>query len=93
MTKKEFVLLASRALSLILVIWSVGSLVYVPGPLFSMLHYRSISMRTASQNFYYTYDFITVLMRLVLAGGLFLAAIWFYRCGPDIEKFLLPSDD
>lgn len=93
MTKKEFVQLASRALSLNLVVWSVASLVYVPGPAFSMLHYRSISVRTASQDFYYTYDFITVLTRLVLAGGLFLAAIWFYRCGPDIEKFLLPSED
>ena len=39
MTKKEFVLLASRALSLNLVFWSVGSLVYVPGPLLE--HFRA----------------------------------------------------
>jgi hypothetical protein len=93
MTKKELIQLASRALSLNLVIWSVASIVYVPSPLFAMLHYRNMASRTASQDYFYTYDFITLFTRLLLAAGLFMAAVWFYRCGPTIENFLSPSEE
>jgi len=91
MTKKELVQLASRALALNLVIWSVASFVYVPAPLFAMLHYRNIPSRMPAQDYVYTHDFITLFTRLILAAGLFIAAVWFYRCGPTIEAFLSPS--
>ena len=93
MSRKALVQLASRALALNLVIWAVGGLAYIPSPFFSLLHHRAIEGRTAYQDYLYTSDFIAVMSRLVLSTGLFIAAVWFYRCGPKIETFLSPSEE
>jgi hypothetical protein len=93
MTKKGFVQIASRALALNLVIWSVVELVYIPGHVFSIAHYVNIQGRSPSQEYFLWSDIIVLLSRVVLCAALFLASVWVYRCGPSIEAFLSPSEE
>jgi len=93
MSRKAFVPLASRALSLNLVIWAVAGLVYVPAHFFSALHYRNMGVRTPRVEYLYILDLILILSHLVLSVGLFIASVWVYRCGPSIEGFLSPSEE
>ena len=90
MPKKQIVLIASRAISLYLVFWSLGNLANVPSLLFAISNYAgSVS---SGQNFLYKLHLIQLLDQLGLSVGLFLAAVWTYRCGPKIEAFLSPSE-
>ena len=86
MSKKQVVLVASRAIALYLILWSLGNLGSVPALVFSVTH-------EPAQSFVYRYHLVLLSSQVVLSIGLFLAAVWTYRCGPKIEAFLSPSED
>ena len=91
MSKKEVVLIASRAVALYLVFWSLGNLGNIPGLVFAMSHY-AVLPPSPGRDYMYQYHVIEFSSRIVLTVGLFLAAVWIYRCGPKIERFLSPDN-
>jgi hypothetical protein len=93
MSNKELVQIASRALSLNLVVWSAANLAFIPSEAFSFFHYFRMQDRTSGQDYLLEYDALLVVCRLILCIGLFVASIWIYRCGPDIYRFLAPSEE
>jgi len=93
MSRKAFIQIASRAVALNLVMTSLVWLTVIPVRMHAVLHYRSIVPRTPAQDFLYTNDFLLLVSYIVISGGLFIAAIWLYRCGPKIEAFLSPSEE
>ena len=92
MSKKELVLIASRAIALYLIFWSLGNLANIPALVFAISHYTG-QPSSAGQNYLYKYQLIQLLSHIVLTIGLFVAAVWIYRCGPQIEAFLSPSEN
>jgi hypothetical protein len=94
MSRKDGVLLASRALALILTMWALGELSYLPVHLYSFLHYiqdESIlvtSPRTQYLRHYYLIDLGFLIIRI---AGFALTARWLYRKGPEIDELFLPS--
>jgi hypothetical protein len=54
MTKKEAVRLASRTLALLLVVWALSDLSYIPTTAFSLSHYRVDTPLTPTQQHYQT---------------------------------------
>ncbi len=92
MPKKELVLIASRAISLYLVFWSLGNLGNIPSLLFAISHYSS-QPSSPGQDYVYKFHLIQFISQIVVSTGLFLAAVWTYRCGPKIEAFLSPSEN
>jgi len=93
MSRKQFIQIASRAVSLNLLMTSFAWLAMVPVRMYAVLHYRNISARTPSQDYAYTDDFILLISYIGISAGLFLAGVWIYRCGPKIEAFLSPSEE
>jgi hypothetical protein len=93
MTKKALIQLASRALAMNLAIWSVVDLAYMPAYVFAIAHHATAKNASAWENYMYHYDFILLVTRIVLSAGLFVAAVWIYRCGPEIENFLTPEEE
>jgi hypothetical protein len=91
-TKKELVQIASRAISLYLVFWSLGNLVAVPSILFAVSHYAGQPAST-TQDYAHKFYLIDLVGHRAVSVGLFLAAVWTCRCGPKIEAFLSPSPD
>ena len=92
MSKKALVLIASRAIALYLVFWSLGNLATVPPLIFAISHYTG-QPASPAQDYLYTYHLIQLSTQIVISAALFLAAVWTYRCGPKIEAFLSPSEN
>ena len=57
MTKRALVQLASRALALNLLLWSIYSFMYIPVYSFSLSHYARLTPTSASQEYLYRYYF------------------------------------
>ena len=92
MSKKELVQIASRAIALYLVFWSLGNLGNVPAILFAISHYAA-QPASPAQDYLNRYYLIQISSQLVVSVALFIAAVWTYRCGPTIERFLSPSEN
>jgi hypothetical protein len=93
MTKKGFVQIASRALALNMVMWSVAELALVPARVFSVAHYLNFQGRSPSQEYFLRDEIIWLLSHVVLSAAIFIASVWVYRCGPSVEAFLSPSEE
>lgn len=86
MTKKEGMLLASRALALYLLCWGFSDITYLPQELLSARHHYG------SHDYWLTYYSIELTFRIVRIVGLFAAALWLYSCGKPVESFFFPHE-
>lgn len=86
MTKKEGVLLASRALTLYLLCWGLSDLTYLPQELLSARHHYG------THDYWLTYYCIELSFRTVRIIALFAAAMWLYSCGKQVEAFFFPHE-
>lgn len=84
MTRKDAVLLASRAFALYSIVWGLTDVTILPQVLFD-LHRSLIGSSTWT---YYRIDATFYLVRIV---GLFAAAVWLLKAGQGIQNFLLPE--
>jgi len=94
MTRREIVLLVSRALAVIQLITACIEISYLPGYLISLHHYTSrIDAGTAVASDYYfkSYDQVSLAMLFGRIAGLFLFTYLLLKCGPWLERFLLPN--
>jgi len=85
MSKKELVLLASRAFALLLIVWAASDVTYLPERLFEFLHYvtrRSVLQQHDYLSSYYLLATALIVLRII---ALFVAAAAFWKCGPRIE--------
>ena len=94
MTRKEAVVLVSRALSLLWGGCAVDDVTYLPERLHSFLHYAN---RDAELGFPGSDSYLAGSYRLEV-GMLFLRiafyltlAVVFWKCGPWVERTLLPA--
>lgn len=98
-SKKDAVLLLSRAIALYLIFWALTDVLSLPTELNSFLHHLNERSQVPASVLigeshagrvesywmrYYTLALSTNLFRIVLW---LLAARWFYCCGPRIQKF------
>lgn len=88
MNPRRLVTLASRVISLYLILWALDSLSYIPIDAFVLSHYKELGFQAYS----FKYNLVLVVRHLLWSAFLFTGAIWTYRCGPFIQSFLLPDD-
>jgi hypothetical protein len=96
MSRKEAVLLVSRALAFIQLISAFLELTTLPGRLVSLQHYTSrINASAALPSDYYfrSSDQIGIAFMFARVVGLLIFAFVFWNCGPWIERILLPKPD
>ena len=94
MSRKEAVLLVSRALAFIQLISAFLEITTLPDRLVSLQHYTSrISASTAlPSDFYFrNYDQVGIAFMFARVAGLLLFAFIFWNCGPWVERVLLPE--
>jgi hypothetical protein len=87
MTKKEGVLLASRAFALYLVFWGLSDVTYLPQNLLSLRYHY------AAHGYWLTYYCIEFTFRVVRIIALFAAANWLYTSGKRVEGFFFPPEE
>lgn len=107
LSKKDAVLLVSRALALYLLFWSVTDILLLPGELNSILHHlRDLREPVAAGNtsgaetyFHHVHDYqlryylFSFSANVARIVAWIMAAGWFYRCGPRVQHFFLSSPE
>ena len=93
MSRKEAVTLASRTLGLLMTIWSLTDLSYLPTHLHSYLRYVDPGpVVTPSNEFWRHHEFIDLGFLVVRILGTALVAFWLFRASPEVEQLLLPIE-
>ena len=92
-SKKEVVMIASRALAVYFLFWFLSDLTYLPSSLFSLWHHRNMPGSTEWTTYLRDSDVISLSFRLLRMVGLFFAVQWFYRSGPAVQEYFLSSSD
>ena len=94
MTRREAVLLVSRALAMIQLISAFLEATTLPVRLISLHHYTSRIKASASilgDSYFESLDQVGIAFRFARIAGLLILAFIFWNCGPWIERVLLPN--
>lgn len=90
MSTKQAVTIACRVLSVYFLTWMLTDLTYLPSNLYSFLHHES-AMGAFSTTYWRNSDLISLSFRVLRMVALFFAVQWFYRAGPAVQRYFLPS--
>jgi hypothetical protein len=97
MSRKDAVVLASRALALLFAVWALGEASYLPERLHSFLHYINQEPGSSTAIQYLRHYYLITLGFLVTRiVGFSLMARWLYKGGPEVEELLshpVPQDN
>ena len=92
MSRSDAVVLGARVLAVLLIVWALSSVSYLPESVFSYLRYTNQFPTSSSGGVYWRhYHLISLGFLIARIVGYSLMARWLYRGGPDIEELLLPS--
>jgi len=93
MSKEELVVLASRTLAVLLMVWALNDLSYLPGSFYTFIHYSNVELASPSATQYYRHsDLISLSFLVVRIVGLSLLARWLFKGGPEVAELLLPAE-
>jgi uncharacterized membrane protein len=96
MSRKEAVLLVSRALSILQLIYALMELTYLPVRLASLLHHTAHINALWPSGYddfwggYYRLDIAFLFARVTIC---LVVAFLFWNCGPWVERLLLPKTE
>ena len=94
MSRKEAVLLVSRALAIIQFVTAMLEITYLPIRFMSLFHHvRGVSVLevSASDAFWRDYYRVDITFFLLRRAALLLLAVVLWNCGPWMERVLLPK--
>jgi hypothetical protein len=96
MSRKDAVLLVSRALSILQLIYALMELTYLPIRFVSLHHHTTRANVLGSSGYddfwsgYYRVDIAFLFARVAIC---LVVAFLFWNCGPWIDRLLLPESD
>jgi len=92
MTRKDAVLLVSRALARYLMCWGFSELTYVPTFLYSLIHHMSQHSVLATADYFTDHDALALALLMFRIVTLVIVAAWLYTCGPTAQGYFWPHD-
>jgi len=90
MPNDEMVLPVSRALAVLLAIWTVVDLTYMPGHLLNLFHHLGEQAAGRYWIDYYVVENVFACLRIIL---LFCSSLLFWSCGPRVQAWLSRRED
>jgi hypothetical protein len=87
MSKREIVVLVSRALAVIQIMSALLEMSYLPERVIIFAHRITLSRFLGLSSIYEIEATLALILRITV---LLLAAYLLWKCGPKIERFLLP---
>jgi hypothetical protein len=92
MSRKGSVVLASRTLATLLIVWALTEVSHLPGTVHSFLNYLNNEQASSPGVQYLRHSYLISLGFLLTRFiGYSLMALRLYKCGPEVEELLLPS--
>ena len=93
MSRKELLLMASRALSLLLLAWALIEMTYLPERAFSLSHHASERSVLVSEDYWTSYYLVITILLLVRIIALLIAARVFWKSGPRVQSFFVAHSE
>lgn len=90
MSRKDVVLRASRTLAVLLMVWALSDISYLPGRVYSYLHYLNREPASAYTEYMKHYYFIELGFLITRIVGYSLFSMLLFRGGSDVQQLLLP---
>jgi hypothetical protein len=92
-TRQDAVVLASRTLATLLLVWALTEVSHLPGAVQEFLH--SVNSESSAPGMQYLRHFYLIVLGFTLTRivGFSLMAKWLYKGGPEIEGPLLPEPE
>jgi len=92
MSRRDAVLIASRGFAIYMAVWASVEVTYLADNLHSLFHHLSQRSVLATQDYWTNYYVLRTALNVVRMLGLFLGAIFFWRCGPRVEALFAPQE-
>jgi hypothetical protein len=96
MSREDAVVLASRTLAVLVTLWVLTDISYLPGYALSFRHYAEHEVTAPTNAAYWQYwshhylvDMSFLITRII---GLSLMARWLFRGGTEVARLLLPTE-
>ncbi len=93
MSRREVVLLVSRALALLFISSAIIEGTYLPERLFAFSHYVRQSSVLVGPNFLSNYYLMMAIFLVLRILAYSLAAALFWKCGPRLEGLFSPPQE
>jgi hypothetical protein len=93
MSKRETVVLVSRVFALLLAVWALVEITYLPEHLLALFHHMSQRSVLAAHDYWSSYYMVITALHFVRIAGLSIAAVLFWKCGPGVERIFSPPPD
>ena len=93
MSRKELVLLLSRAFALLLITWALVEVSYLPERLFALSHHLNERSVLSPRDYWSSYYSIITAALVVRMVALIVAAAWFWRGGPSVQALFSASEE
>ena len=92
MSRKDAIMLASRTLAVLLTVWALSDISYLPERVNSFVHYLNREPASSSSIGYWRHYYLIGLGFLVTRiVGYSLMARWLYKGGREVEELFLPA--
>jgi hypothetical protein len=91
MSRKDAVVMASRALSMVLTLWALAGVSVLPETVYAFLRYGNQQATSAYLEYWHHEHLIVLGFLITPIVGYSLMARWLYKGGPDVEQLFLPS--
>jgi hypothetical protein len=92
MSRKDAIVIASRALSVFLTVWALTEISYLPEFLHSYLRYTSEGIvQTEYVHYMHHYHLLRLGFLITRIVGYALMARWLYKGGQGVEALLFPA--
>lgn len=95
MTKKEAVVLASRALALYLICWGLSDVTYLPQVLLDIhhhWHHSSVLVNEIGPDYYLRYHEVQLALYLVRISALLFVARWLIRHSDSVYRYFTGNE-
>jgi hypothetical protein len=92
MSKRDAVVLASRTLALLLLVWTFSEFCALPEHLLSYFHYARYEPATAYIDYMRHYYLALLTVNVAKIIGFSVMALWLHDAGPGVAEALLPAD-
>src|SRR3954469_23831863 len=91
MSSRDAVRIASRIIAAYILIWALDSASYIPASVYAAVHHAHEASILTGNSYWENHYLVSVGVSLLRVAGLLIVAFWFYKCGPSVQKYLLPE--
>lgn len=86
MTREDMAVVASRSLALLMAVWTLVDLTYLPEKIFELLHHVGHKSVIGKPDYWVSYYYLAIAFHVIRTLLTALAGVWFWKGGPVPQR-------